>query len=133
MTGVEHLDDILRDSFGLWISGLFSSIGAWNPKMTFEEKKEAFFGVVYELLEKGRVKFIAPGADCYVSPKNPHPSLTIFDESAHWREPPGVIVKKLRSRWPPQVKDENDVELAVYFYSIPAIIWVRDDGSLVAS
>ncbi|QOK94358.1 hypothetical protein HF908_23545 (plasmid) [Ralstonia pseudosolanacearum] len=39
----------------------------------------------------------------------------------------------LRTQWPEHARDENDSDLATYFYSIPGIIWVEEDGTLVAS
>ncbi|WP_247313703.1 hypothetical protein [Ralstonia pseudosolanacearum] len=130
---IEHIDEIVRDSFGLWITGLFSAISAWNPILSFQEHKEVFFCLIEQLLQAGKIKFIAPGVDCYVSPENPHPRLTIQDEEAQWHETPAAIVAYLRAQWPEHARDENDSDLVTYFYSIPGIIWVREDGTLVAS
>lgn len=132
MKPIEHIDEIVRDSFGLWITGLFSAISSWNPTLSFEEHKEAFFWLIERLLRAGKVKFIAPGADCYTSPENPHPRLTIQDSEAQWHEAPEVIVARLRAEWPEHARDENDLDLTTYFYSIPGIIWVGADGRLVA-
>ncbi|WP_454725813.1 MULTISPECIES: hypothetical protein [Cupriavidus] len=133
MREIEHIEDIFRDAFGLWISGLFSAISAWNPTLSFEEHKSAFFWLIEQCLRTGRIKFIAPGADCYVSPTNPHPRLTIQDAEAQWHESPEAIVAQLRAQWPEHARDENDVDLATYFYSMPGVIWVKSDGTLVAS
>jgi hypothetical protein len=130
---IEHIDEIIRDSFGLWITGLFSAISGRNPSLTFEEHKEAFFWLLERLLCSGKLKFIAPGADCYVSPDNPHPRFTINDKEAHWHESAEAIVAQLRSQWPEQAHDENDLDLLTYFYSIPGIVWVGEGGELVAS
>ncbi len=81
----------------------------------------------------GKVKFIAPGADCYVSPENPKPRFTIEDIDAQWNATPEEIVGQLRAQWPKQARNENDSELTMYFYSIPGIIWVGEDGALMAS
>jgi hypothetical protein len=89
--------------------------------------------LIERLLQSGKIKFITPGADCYVSAQNPHPRLTIQDAEAHWREAPEIIVAQLRAQWPTEATDEDDLELLTYFYSIPGIIWVADDGTLVAS
>ncbi len=43
MKPIEHIDEIVRDAFGLWITGLFSAISAWNSALSFEEHKDAFF------------------------------------------------------------------------------------------
>lgn len=133
MTPIEHIDEIIRDSFGLWITGLFSAISTWNPALSFEEHKVAFFWLIEQLLRTGRIKFTAPGADCYVSPGNPHPRFTIHDDEAQWHESPEAIVAQLRAQWPQDARDENDLDLLTYFYSIPGVIWVGDDGTLVAS
>ncbi|WP_247313718.1 hypothetical protein [Ralstonia pseudosolanacearum] len=133
MKPIEHIDEIVRDSFGLWITGLFSAISSWNPTLSFQEHKGAFFWLIEQLLQTGKIRFIAPGADCYTSPENPHPRLTIQDEEAQWHETPAAIVAYLRAQWPEHACDVNDLDLLTYFYSIPGIIWVGEDGVLVAS
>lgn len=133
MEPIEHIDEIVRDAFGLWITGLFSAISAWNPALSFEDHKDAFFWLVEKLLRAGKVKFIAPGVDCYTSPGNPHPRFTVEDAEAQWHETPGKIVAHLRVMWPEHAHNENDLDLVAYFYSIPGIIWVGEDGALVAS
>lgn len=133
MKSIDHIDEIVRDSFGLWISALFSAISSWNPTLSFEEHKEAFLWLIERLLRAGKIKFIAPGADCYMSPENPHPRLTIQDHEAHWHETPEAIVAQLRVQWPRNACDGGDADLVTYFYSIPGVIWVGDDGVLVAS
>lgn len=133
MKPIEHIDEVIGDSFGLWITGLFSAIGGWNPALSFEERKEAFFWLIERLLRTGKIRFVAPGADCYVSPENPHPWFTIDDHDAQWQEAPEKIVVQLCAQWPQHARDESDLDLVTYFYSIPAIIWVADDGSLVVS
>ncbi|WP_423760061.1 hypothetical protein [Burkholderia sp. NLJ2] len=133
MKPIEHVEEIITDSFGLWATGLFSSIGSWNPIFSFDDRKDAFFGLIDRLLRDEKIKFIAPGLDCYVSPENPNPRYTIYDKEAHWSDVPEVIVENLRSQWPEGARDENDLDLMTYFYSIPGIVWVGDDGSLVVS
>ncbi len=133
MKQLHHIDEIVRDSFGLWISGLFSAISSWNPTQTFEERKEAPFWLIERLLRVGKIGFVAPAADCYSSPDNPRPRFTIKDDEAHWHDVPESIVAQLRAQWAEHARDENDLALVTYFYSIPAIIWVKDDGTLVAS
>ncbi|MGO4330129.1 hypothetical protein [Cupriavidus sp. M-11] len=133
MRQIERIDEIIRDSFGLWITGLFSAISAWNRTLSFEEHKTAFFWLIEQLLRAGKIKFAAPRADCYTSPENPHPRFTIHDDEAQWHEPPEAIVAHLRAQWPKHAHNENDLDLVTYFYSIPGVIWVGDDGTLVAS
>ncbi|RKE24463.1 hypothetical protein B0G76_8351 [Paraburkholderia sp. BL23I1N1] len=133
MSPIEHIDEIIQDSFGLWITGLFSAIGGWNPALSFEQHKAAFFWLIEHLLRTGKIKFIAPGADCYVSPENPHPRFTIHDDEAQWNDSPEAIVAQLRAQWPQDARDEDDLDLIAYLYSMPGVIWVGDDGTLVAS
>ena len=133
MKQIEHIDEIVNDSFGLWVSGLFSAISSWNPTLSFEEHRDAFFWLIEQLLRAGKIRFIAPGADCYTSHKNPYPRFTINDDEAQWREAPEEIVAQLRSEWPEHTCNESDLDLVTYFYSIPGIIWIGEDGTLVAS
>lgn len=130
---INFVDEIVRDSFGLWISALFSAIGSWNPEFSFEQRKEAFLFLVEHLLITEKIKFIKPGADCYVSPKNPHPRLSISDELAHWDLDAKEIVACLRNAWPGDVNSECDEELTVFFYEIPAVIWIDEHGGFCAS
>lgn len=68
---IPHEHEIVRDAFGRWISGLFGSVCGWNPSVKFIEQRELFFSLLEKLLDDGRVMFIAPGADCYISSDNP--------------------------------------------------------------
>lgn len=77
--------------------------------------------------------FITPGADCYVSPENPVPKLTIEDPDARWSAPISEIMSFVRNKWPGEADDKNDLELTYYFYELPGLIWVGEDGKLVAS
>jgi hypothetical protein len=133
MRKIAHVDEIINSSFGLWISSLFSAISGWNPEISFDEQKEAFFWLVELMLKSGKMKFIAPGADCYVSPSNPNPRFTIHDIDAQWQAPASEIINYLRERWPSATSGEHDPSLSVYFYEIPGVIWVSETGELVAS
>lgn len=44
---IKNEREIVRDSFGLWISGLFSAVCAWNKNASFTEKR-----VVFLILER---------------------------------------------------------------------------------
>lgn len=125
---MERLDQVVSDSFGLWISGLFSSVSGHYPELSFSQKGNLFFQVVERLLNEGKIKFIAPGADCYVSPSNPHPSLTINDEAAHWNVGVPDIIAFLKKMWPVDVNSEDDIDWIVYFYELPGVIWLTSDG-----
>lgn len=132
MKKIAHLDEIINSSFGMWISSLFGAISGWNPGIAFAEQKEIFFFLLEYMLKNGRIKFIAPGADCYVSSTNPNPRLTIYDIDAQWNAPAGEIVNYFRERWPKDAKNEDDPNLTIYFYEMPGVIWVNDSGELVA-
>lgn len=130
---IKFFDEIVRDSFGLWISALFGAIGSWNPDFTFGQRKEAFFYMIECLLISGKIKFIKPGADCYVSPNNPHPRLSIYDEVAHWELGEKEVVSYLKATWPENAESENDGGLTIYFYTIPGVIWIDENGRFFAS
>ncbi|MBZ5795208.1 hypothetical protein K8353_34330 [Burkholderia contaminans] len=133
MDDPNKIDEIVKNSFGLWISGLFSAISGSSPGIAFDSHRDAFFRIVEYLLQTGRIKFIAPEADCYVSPEHPNPRFTIHDYEAHWQASPHEIVSYLRARWPEDAGHEHDLLLVDYFYSLPGVIWRGDDGRLVAS
>ena len=130
---IKFIDNIVRDSFGQWISAQFSAIGSWNPELSFPQQKDAFFSVIEYLLITGKIKFIAPNADCYISSDNPHPKFSINDEAAHWRLDTTQIVSYLKDKWPEGVVSEGDEALTLYFYEVPGIIWVDENGCLFAS
>lgn len=103
---IEQIDEIVEDSFGLWIDGLFGSISTWNPDIsTFQEHKEAFFWLVEHLLRTGKIKFFTPnelwrGGD------------DIWDADVP------TIIKYLRSCWPVGADSKNSVDLVYYFFLI---------------
>ncbi|WP_175135398.1 hypothetical protein [Achromobacter pulmonis] len=130
---MEHENEIVRDAFGLWISGLFSAVCGWNPSRSFLEQKEIFFVLLEKLLREGAVMFIAPDVDCYFSTSNPSSRYTVEDPEARWNAPVHEIMSYVRGRWPKEAKQKNDVELTYYFYELPGLIWVRADGGLFAS
>jgi hypothetical protein len=117
---IGHVEDILRCSFGLWISGFFSAISGWNPGITFEEQEEAFFELLGQLLDQERVKFCPPNE--------------LWREGYDvWDADTPTILQYLRSRWPADAISEKDVSLTNYFYDMPAILWIASDGSLHGS
>ena len=58
--------------------------------------------------------------------------LSIADPEARWRAPISEIMDFVRNKWPREVNDMNDLELTYYFYDLPGLIWVGEDGKLVA-
>jgi hypothetical protein len=130
---MNHENKIIHDAFGLWISGLFSAVCGWNPNASFVEQKEFFFALLEKLLRENKVMFIAPGADCYISPINPKPKFTIKDSRAIWNAPIPEIMNYVKSRWPEKVVDDKDVELTYYFYELPGLVWIDENGRPVAS
>lgn len=121
MRPLSNIENILSGAFGLWITGLFGSINGWNPDLTFAEHREAFFWLVKKLLDEGKVKF------------EPPKELWSTVEGNVWEESSDVIIDYLRSRWPEEAKHENDRCLNDYFYNIPPILWVGEDGKLYGS
>jgi len=129
---INFVREIVQASYGSWMFTLFTEIGVRNPTLSFAQRKDAFFTLVTELLAQGKIKFIAPGADCYVSPATPHPRLTIHDADAHWKASPQEIVSYLLAMWPDAVTDDEDEALLIYFYRIPGVIWVSASGDYVS-
>lgn len=130
---IEHENEVTRTAFGQWVSGLFGAVCGCYPNTKFHEQKELFFLILEKLLKSGRVIFIVPGSDCYISAQNPTPKLTIENPEAHWNAPVSEIMNFVRNKWPAQANDMHDLELTYYFYELPGLIWVGDDGKLVAS
>jgi len=112
-----NLEKIHRDAFGLWMSSLFSSIEGNKKDLSFEEQKEIFFDILLLWLDQGRIKFCKPS--------DPLGQV--------WDVPGMIIVEYLRSHWPHGAADPHDADLNMYFYEMPAILWVRADGRLHGS
>ncbi|WP_153066849.1 hypothetical protein [Xanthomonas arboricola] len=130
---ITKLDKMVKESFGLRLSALFSSVGGNYPELNFSQQKESFFEAVEMLLKEGKIIFIAPGVDCYVSPDNKNPEFSIENTGAHWKDSSEKIISYLRERWPKDAVDENDDDLNMYFYEIPSVIWVDESGKYFAS
>lgn len=128
---IEQENRIIGAVFGQWVSALFGAVCGCYPNTKFQEQKEMFFLLLEKMLKNGRVMFIVPGADCYISPHNPTLKLTIENPEAHWNAPVSEIMDFVRNKWPAQANDVNDIELTYYFYELPGLIWVGDDGKLV--
>lgn len=111
-------DEIVSNAFGLWLSALFSNICGYNPELNFNRQRDEFFVLIAELLEKNTIKFAAPNE--IWSKKNDV-----------WQAPPDVIVNYLREKWPPHAESES--QLTEYFFEVPAVLWVQEDGSLRGS
>lgn len=130
---VDLIEKIVRDSFGLGLIAIFSSIGSWSPELSFDQRRDEFFFVIESLLNDGKIKFIAPGADCYISPDNQNPRFSVADSAAHWNLEAGEIVSYLKGRWPKNVVSDSDEDLTFYFYEVPGVIWVDDSGNYFSS
>jgi hypothetical protein len=129
---INFADKIVHASYCSWMFTLFTEIGVRNPALSFTQRKDAFLVLIAELLAQGKIKFIAPGADCYVSPATRRPRLTIHDPEAHWKASPQEIVAHLRTMWPDAGAEEGDEALLIYFYQIPGVIWVDASGAYVS-
>lgn len=114
---VANKEKVYDESFGHWLSGLFSAIGGNNPEMPFMERKSAFFELVRLWLRNGKIVFCDPS----------DPLNTV------WKADADTIVGYLESHWPNDARDDDDPDLNLYFYEMPAILWVGDDGGLHGS
>lgn len=106
-------DEIVNNARGLWLSALFSNVCGYNPELSFVQQREAFFGLVAELLEAKIIRFASPNE--------------IWSEQNDiWQAPTETILNYLRERWPPHAESEN--QLTEYFFAVPAVLWVGEDG-----
>lgn len=111
-------EEIAFNAFGLWLTALFSNVGGYNPELTFDRQREEFFLLVYELLEAGKIKFVSPK------------EIWSADKDI-WEVPSKEIIDYLRSKWPDGA--ESEAELVEYFFEIPPVLWVGEDGKLIGS
>ncbi len=111
-------EEILDNAFGMWISALFSDIVGYSPNLSFFEQKQHFFILVKELLDCGKIKFCTPNE--------------IWSEGNDvWNADSEEIIDYLKAKWPVLAQSESD--LSEYFYEIPAVLWVDEQGNLVGS
>ncbi|WP_080965601.1 hypothetical protein [Chromobacterium subtsugae] len=115
-----NYERIAKDSFGLWISALFSAAKGGGEDVSFEEQKGIFFHLLRVFLQEGRVKFCPPNE--------------LWCEGYDvWDVDVDSILNYFLTHWPSDVNSENDIKLTDYFYDMPAILWVADDGTLHGS
>lgn len=112
-----NVDKIYDESYGLWISGFFSCISGNYPEITFQNHKDIFFEILSLWLKSGRVYMCSPESPL----------------SGVWVDSPDNIVRSLKDKWPVDAKHEDDLNLNHYFYEIPAIVWIGDNGKIVGS
>ncbi|MEF9413321.1 hypothetical protein ABXT21_04130 [Ralstonia sp. SM1864_UCD524_TZ4] len=117
---ISGVSEIVENAFGLWITALFDGILVRNPSLSFDEHKEVFFWLVEKLLRDGKIKFCPPNE--------------IWREGYDiWDVDVTIVVDYLRLHWPASVKHKDDLVLSDYFYAMPAILWIGDDGEIVSS
>lgn len=120
MKNIIHFNEIVNDSRGLWLSGLFGSVVGWNPDKSFCEHKVIFFSVIKELLDKQEIKFCSP--DDPLGTKIPY-----------WNVDNEKIIDFLEKNWPQKANDECDDDLNLYFYEMPAVLWKNENDDYVGS
>ncbi|WP_140921498.1 hypothetical protein [Limnobaculum xujianqingii] len=120
MNIISNLEEIIEDSKELWLSGLFGSIIGWNPGYDIPVYKDMFFNIIRILLDQEVVRFCRP--DDPLGRKEPY-----------WKADSDTIVNYLQENWPDNVTDENDEELNMYFYEMPAILWRDEAGNYKGS
>ncbi|WON77126.1 hypothetical protein [Serratia sp. UGAL515B_01] len=120
MKNVLNFEEIVQDSRGLWLSALFSSIIGWNPGNDLSDYKDMFFSVLKRLLDDDIVRFCRPD-DPLGKMQN------------YWEAETETIINYLCQRWPEGIADENDESLNMYFYEVPAILWLSESGDYVGS
>jgi hypothetical protein len=119
---IEHVEEICSGAFALWSNALYHGVKGWNPDLTFEEHKEAFFWLLKKLLDEGKVRLCYPN-DWW------RPGLP-----EDWDGSSDEIIQYVRERFPKEAKHENDRSVTDYFYDIfPPISWLGEDGKWYGS
>lgn len=110
---LKNKDEIVNNACGLWLSALFSNVCGYNPELSFAQQREEFFDLVTELLEAKIIRFSSPNE--------------IWSEHNDiWQAPTEIIVNYLREKWPPHTESES--QLTEYFFAVPAVLWIGEDG-----
>ena len=120
MKKISHFNEIVDDSGGLWLSGLFGAVVGWNPDNSFYENKDVFFSIIEELLNEQVIKFC--------SPDDPLGKVTPY-----WDTDSKIIINFLKQHWPENANSEEDDELNFYFYEMPAVLWLDETGKYLGS
>ncbi|WP_419209910.1 hypothetical protein ABRP32_12735 [Providencia manganoxydans] len=120
MKKISHFNEIVDDSRGLWLSGLFSAVVGWNRDNSFYENKDVFFSIIEELLNEKVIKFC--------SPDDPLGKVIPY-----WDTDNKVIVNFLKQHWPENANAEEDDELNFYFYEMPAVLWLDEKEKYIGS
>ncbi len=116
MKYVPYFDEIVKNSYDLWVDGIFGAVRGFNKNITLDEQKELFFTIVERLLKDGTIKFTPPNELW-------HEGYNIWDASTE------EIMQYLRNAFPKEAKHEDDMVLIDYFYGgIPAVLWKQEDG-----
>ena len=117
MAQVIDFEKIYHDSFGQWTNGIFFAISGNYPEIDFLRQKETYFSILTKWLNESRIVFCTP--------ENPLSEV--------WKAETAEIISYLKERWPMQAKHKDDSDLNYYFFEIPAMLWVKDDGTLIGS
>ena len=117
MLRINNESEIISNSFGMWISALFGNIKAYNQDIDFIEHKKEFFCLLKMLLDAKKIYFEYPESSC--------------GSQIVWEADSNKIIQYLLEHWPKKARDENDLD--TYFYEIPVILWVGENGKFYAS
>lgn len=123
-------DQIKEQCFGLWSNCLWRQ---YDDLDQFEELKEAFFYLLFRLLEEGEIRLIKPDEDVlYVADQSP-PEKSIHDVETHWIASSDELISYLHRKWRSSARDFDDADLNIFFYEIPPIVWKDGVGAWVGS
>lgn len=126
----EAYPQILSDCFGLWSNSLWRH---YKGVENFSDLKEAFFYLLERLLADGVIRFIQPNEDVYFVADRAPPKKNASDTETHWRVPNEEILDYLHKLWPKDAVDFDDIDLNMFFFEIPPIVWRGDDGKWIGS
>jgi len=119
MVQVREIDQIALDAFGKWSNALFASIRTYNEYANFSDYKDAFFLILKKFLDERKVYFEDPNSK--------------FGSGTIWQADTDTIIQYWLDHWPKAADNLGDADLNIYFYKMPAILWVGDDGKLYSS
>lgn len=133
----DDFDKIANDQLGNWIDGIFWT---YYDLKTFEEEKEAFFILLKKLIDEQKI-VIFPPEKYWIKNTYSVPTKAIQDANYpellyFWDECSETIVNYMRSVFPPNIINENDMELYDFWYGNDCVRigWINHEtGEVVAS
>ncbi|SMN17559.1 hypothetical protein CRYPA_508 [uncultured Candidatus Thioglobus sp.] len=125
-----NYEELIEDCFGQWI-------GFWygDANFTLEETKEVFFQTLKKLLDDDLVVLFPPYTmfNTKIS-RWDKTKTTIKYGQTIWGLPNDKIIEYIKSVFPKDIKDENDLKLTNFWYSedCPQIGWIDQETGKIS-